>query len=248
MKGKVETQLLEALNSRRALFFNLLDPDSASPESIIAAGRLAAAHGADALLLGGSFIGNPNFSAIAKELKSTGKPIILFPGGSGHVTPGPEAILFTSLVSGRNPQYLIDEQVKGAMMVKKLGIEAIPTAYLLVESGKTTAVEWISNTRPLPADKPAIAAAHVLAAEMMGMRWAYLEAGSGAQNPVPLPIIAASRALATATLIVGGGIRTPAQAAERVAAGAQAIVIGNHFETHADPALLAEFAAAIHGG
>jgi phosphoglycerol geranylgeranyltransferase len=108
-------------------------------------------------------------------------------------------------------------------------------------------VEWISNTRPLPADKPAIAAAHVLAAEMMGMRWAYLEAGSGAQNPVPLELIAASRALTTATLIVGGGIRTPEQAAERVVAGAQAIVIGNHFEKHADPSLVQAFAHAIHG-
>ncbi len=246
MIGKVETQLLEGLKQKRALFFNLLDPDSTTPERIVAAGKLAAENGADALLLGGSFIGNPNFAGIAKELKATGKPIILFPGGSGHVTPGPDAILFTSLVSGRNPQYLIDEQVKGAIMVKKYGLEAIPTAYLLVESGKTTAVEWISNTRPLPADKPAIAAAHVLAAEMLGMRWAYLEAGSGAQNPVPLELIAASRALTTATLIVGGGIRTPEQAAERVAAGAQAIVIGNHFEKNADPALVQAFAKAIH--
>lgn len=248
MMGKVESALLEGLKQEKALFFNLLDPDSAAPETIIAAGQLAAENGADALLLGGSFIGNPNFIDISRALKKTGKPIILFPGGSGHVTPGPDAILFTSLVSGRNPQYLIDEQVKGAFLVKKHGIEAIPTAYLLVESGKTTAVEWISNTRPLPADKPAIAAAHVLAAEMLGMRWAYLEAGSGAQNPVPLDMIAAARALTTSTLIVGGGIRTPEQAAERVRAGAHAIVIGNHFEKHRDPALVTSFAQAIHRG
>jgi phosphoglycerol geranylgeranyltransferase len=247
-QGPIETGLIQALQKVRALFFVLLDPDSASPEAIIESGLRAVKHGADALLLGGSFIGNPNFTKIAAGLKKeTQVPIILFPGGCSHVTPGPDAILFTTLISGRNPQYLIDEQVKGAVLVRGLKMEAFPTAYMLIESGRTTAVEYISNTRPIPADKPAITAAHAMAAELMGQRWVYLEAGSGALNAVPPKMIAMVRAAVDLKVIVGGGIRTPEQARERVEAGAHVIVIGNHFEGNKDEALIKAFAAAVHG-
>ncbi len=246
--GNVETRLLKNLESSKALFFVLLDPDSDSAENIVQAGLMAARNGADAILLGGSFIGNPNFTTIALQLKKeTSLPILLFPGGCSHVSGGPDAILFTTLISGRNPQYLIDEQVKGAILVKKFNMEAIPTAYMLVESGKTTAVEYISNTRPLPADKPAIAAAHALAAEMMGLRWVYLEAGSGAQNPVPLPMIQLVRHAVSMIVIVGGGIRTPQEARDRVNAGAHAIVVGNLFEVEKNEKIFKEFADAVHG-
>ncbi len=246
--GPIEITLNEKLKTQRALFIVLLDPDSTSAEQIIKSGLVAVEQGADALFLGGSFIGNPNFQQISKGLKEkTSVPIILFPGGCSHVTPGPDAILFTTLISGRNPQYLIDEQVKGAVLVKGLGMEAIPTAYLLIESGKTTAVEYISNTRPIPSDKPAIAAAHAMAAELMGQRWLYLEAGSGAMNAVPCPMIQMTRHATSLNVIVGGGIKTPDQARERVEAGAHAIVIGNLFETSKDPALFKDFANAIHG-
>ncbi len=249
MIGKIESSLVEGLKTRMALFFVLLDPDSGSTEHVVECGLKAAKHGADALLLGGSFVGNANFTKISAELKKeTSLPIILFPGGCSHVVPGPDAILFTTLLSGRNPQYLIDEQVKGAVLVKGFGIEALPTAYLLVESGKTTAVEFISNTRPLPSDKPGIAAAHAMAAELLGLRWVYLEAGSGAQNPVPTQMVQVVRASTPLKLIVGGGIRTPKEARERVLAGADAIVIGNLFEKEKDPALFIEFANAVHGG
>ena len=247
MIGKIESGLIEGLKTRKALFFVLLDPDSGSTEHVVECGLKAAEHGADALLLGGSFVGNANFTKISAELKKkTSIPIILFPGGCSHVVPGPDAILFTTLLSGRNPQYLIDEQVKGAILVKSFGIEALPTAYLLVESGRTTAVEFISNTRPLPSDKPAIAAAHAMAAELLGLRWVYLEAGSGAQNPVPVKMVGMVRASTPLKVIVGGGIRTPQEARERVEAGAHAIVIGNLFEKEGDPALFREFATAVH--
>jgi len=248
MIGRTETALIEGLKTRKALFLVLLDPDSGSADRVVADGLLAAEHGADALLLGGSFVGNPNFTRIALEIKKKASlPIILFPGGCSHVVPGPDAILFTTLLSGRNPQYLVDEQVKGAILVKSLGMEAIPTAYLLVESGRTTAVEFISNTKPLPADKPAIAAAHAMAAELLGLRWVYLEAGSGAQNPVPPEMVKFVRLACPLKIIVGGGIRTPEQAHERAQAGADAIVIGNLFEKEKDPAKFREFAAAVHG-
>ena len=249
MIGKVETGLTEALKTRKSLFFVLLDPDSGSPEQVVASGLQAARHGADALLLGGSFVGNPNFVQIAQGLKKDSQlPVILFPGGASHITPGPDAVLFTTLLSGRNPQFLIDEQVKGAVLVKRLGMEAIPTAYLLVESGGVTAVEFISHTRPLPADMPAIAAAHAMAAELLGLRWLYLEAGSGAKNPVPAVMVQTVRAACPLKLIVGGGIRRPEEVRERVKAGADAIVIGNFFEREKDPARFVEFAEAVHKG
>ena len=248
MIGKIESSLVEGLKTRKALFFVLLDPDSGSTEHVVECGLKATKHGADALLLGGSFVGNANFTKISAELKKeTSLPVILFPGGCSHVVPGPDAILFTTLLSGRNPQYLIDEQVKGAVLVKGFGIEALPTAYLLVESGRTTAVEYISNTRPLPSDKPGIAAAHAMAAELLGLRWVYLEAGSGAQNPVPVDMVRMVHMATPLKLIVGGGIRTPAEARERVLAGADAIVIGNLFEKEKDPARFVEFANAVHG-
>jgi putative glycerol-1-phosphate prenyltransferase/phosphoglycerol geranylgeranyltransferase len=246
--GSVETRLVQGLEKTRSLFFVLLDPDSDSADGIIEAGLRAARHGADALLLGGSFVGNPNFMRISQGLKKeTQVPVILFPGGCSHVTPGPDALLFTTLISGRNPQYLIDEQVKGAVLVRGMKMEAIPTAYMLIESGRTTAVEYISNTRPIPSDKPAIAAAHAMAAELMGQRWIYLEAGSGALNAVPAPMVQAVRASVDMHVIVGGGIRTPELARERAEAGAHAIVVGNHFESNQDEGLIKAFAQAVHG-
>lgn len=245
--GPVETKLNEALDRVKTLFFVLLDPDSGPAESVIESGLKAARHGADAILLGGSFVGNPAFTQIALALKKeTRAPVILFPGGCSHISPGLDAILFTTLISGRNPQFLIDEQVRGGVLVRALRMEALPTAYMLIESGRTTAVEYISNTRPIPADKPAIAAAHAIAAELMGQRWVYLEAGSGAQNAVPVPVVAAVRASVGLRVIVGGGIRTPEQARERVEAGAHAIVVGNLFEKSRDEGLFRDFVQAVH--
>ncbi|MBF0432683.1 MAG: geranylgeranylglyceryl/heptaprenylglyceryl phosphate synthase [Fibrobacteria bacterium] len=245
--GPIEQQLEQQITEKGALFFILLDPDSELPENIITSGILAAQNGADAILIGGSFIGNPLFSKIVQEIKSkVDIPVILFPGGASQVSPGPDAILFTTLVSGRNPQFLIEEQVRGAMLVKAYQMEPLPTAYMLIESGKTTSVEYISNTKPIPADKPALAAIHALAAQMMGQRWTYLEAGSGAINPVPLDFIKKVRSGCDLKVIVGGGIKAPETAKERVEAGAHVIVIGNHFETNKDGALFKEFSQAIH--
>jgi putative glycerol-1-phosphate prenyltransferase/phosphoglycerol geranylgeranyltransferase len=162
------------------------------------------------------------------------------------VVPGFDAILFTTLVSGRNPNYLIDEQTRGGVLVRALHMEAIPTAYQLINSGKRTAVEYISGTMPVPADKPKLSMVHSVAAELMGMRYVYLEAGSGAETPVPVEHIAYTRKATELTIITGGGIREPETAATRVAAGAQIIVTGTLWEKVRDPGLLQEFAAAIH--
>jgi putative glycerol-1-phosphate prenyltransferase/phosphoglycerol geranylgeranyltransferase len=245
--GPIEKKLNSLIQEKGALFIVLLDPDAEAPEKIVKSGVRAVEQGADVIFIGSSFNGSTQFSQIAAEVKKqTQAPVILFPGGASQVVPGPDAILFTTLISGRNPQYLIDEQVKGAVMVMAHKLEPIPTAYMLIESGHTTAVEYISNTKPIPADKPAIAAAHALAAQMMGQRWVYLEAGSGAGNPVPVPMVSMVTKSCSLNVIVGGGITSPETAAERVKAGAHAIVVGTAFEKEKDTDLFRAFSQAIH--
>lgn len=245
--GKIETLLNAEIERRGALFAVLLDPDTSDDLSLMKTGVLAAENDADLLLVGGSFMGNFNLSSqVAALKKAVSIPVILFPGGASQVVPGFDAMLFMTLVSGRNSNYLIDEQVRGGVLVRTLQMEAIPTAYQLINSGKSTAVEYISATLPVPADKPKISMAHSVAAELMGMRYVYLEAGSGAEFPVPVEHIAYTRKSTDLKIIVGGGIREPQAAAERVAAGAQIIVTGTIWESKKDAALLKEFASAIH--
>ena len=244
--GNIESQLLKKSEEVGTVYTVLMDPDSHNLESFIRSGEMAAKNGADCFFVGGSFMGTPQWVAMVQSLKALGLPIVLFPGGAGQVAPGADAILFTTLVSGRNPNYLIDEQIRGAVMVKALKMEAIPAAYILIESGRTTAVEYISNTKPIPSDKPKITAVTALGAQYMGMRWAYLEAGSGAQNPVPVAHIQAVKATTDMSLIVGGGIVTPELAGERARSGASMIVTGNLWEKNKDEAFFKEFAQAIH--
>jgi putative glycerol-1-phosphate prenyltransferase/phosphoglycerol geranylgeranyltransferase len=155
-------------------------------------------------------------------------------------------MLFMTLVSGRNPHYLIDEQVRGGVLVRSLKMEAIPTAYQLINSDKRTAVEFISGTFPVPANKPKLSMAHSVAAELMGMRYVYLEAGSGAEEPVPLEHIVYTKKSTDLKIIVGGGIRSPEVAQQRVLAGAQIVVIGTVLEINNSSTLMQEFASAIH--
>jgi putative glycerol-1-phosphate prenyltransferase/phosphoglycerol geranylgeranyltransferase len=245
---KIEENLIAKIKEH-ALFAVLLDPDSSESDVFCKVGKAAFEAGADLILVGGSLIGNANLPKKVAELKSLVKiPIILFPGGASQVVPGFDAMLFTSLVSGRNPQYLIEEQLKGGLIVKALGIEAFPTAYMLINSGPATAVEYISNTKPIPEDKPKLTMAHAIAAELMGMRWTYLEAGSGAENPVPLEHIILTRKATNLNIIAGGGIITPQDAIARVRAGANVIVTGTIWEKNPDINLMKEFARSIHGG
>lgn len=245
--GPIEEKLNNLIQEKGAIFILLLDPDSESPEKLVQSATLAGENGVDVIFMGGSFIGNPKFTQIVLDIKAaTRLPVILFPGGAAQVTAGPDAILFTSLISGRNPQFLIDEQVRGGVLAKAYKLEPLPTAYVLIESGTTTAVEYISQTKPIPADKPQITAAHALAAEMMGSRWIYLEAGSGALNPVPALMVGMVKQACSLNIICGGGIRTPELAKERVLAGAHAIVVGNLFEVKKEKGLYQDFADAIH--
>ncbi|MDR1812297.1 MAG: geranylgeranylglyceryl/heptaprenylglyceryl phosphate synthase [Candidatus Fibromonas sp.] len=245
---QVEEKLNEKIREH-ALFAVLLDPDSSESEIFLEIGNMAFESGADLILVGGSLMSHANLPSKIAELKAQIKiPVILFPGGASQVVPGFDAMLFTSLVSGRNPQYLIEEQLKGGLMVKALGIEAFPTAYMLINSGPATSVEYISNTKPIPANKPKLTMAHAIAAELMGMRWTYLEAGSGAEDPVPLEHIILTRKATHLNIIAGGGITTPEDAVDRAKSGANVIVTGTIWEQNLDMRLMKEFADAVHSG
>ena len=208
----------------------LLDPDKMTVETAKKYAALIETSPADMIFVGGSLVFS-SVSQIVKALKTkTQKPVVLFPGSASQVTGEADALLFLSLISGRNPEYLIGEHVKGAFNVKKSGIEVIPTGYILVDGGGVTSVQYVSNTMPVPADKPDIAVATALAGELLGLKCFYLEAGSGAKNPVSAEMISSVRQNISSPLIVGGGIRSLEAANQAFNAGADIVVIGTAFE------------------
>jgi phosphoglycerol geranylgeranyltransferase len=211
-----------------ALYWVLLDPDDFSCDKARMIAVQAQKCGADAILIGGSLLNTNHFDKFVKSVKkAVSIPVILFPGDATQLSAHADAVLFLSLVSGRNPVNLIGEQVKGAPLVRNLDIEPISTAYMLVESGAVSSVEFMSGTRPLPRAKPLIAAAHALAAQYMGMSLIYLEAGSGAPQSVPSELIRKVRDYVDIPVICGGGIRDAKTAREKIKAGADIIVTGN---------------------
>jgi len=235
-----------AIRAGRALYWALLDPDDFSCEQAAHISGGAEDCGVNAILIGGSLLHTNRFDEFVLAVKeSVTVPVILFPGDAGQLSAHADAVLFLSLISGRNPVNLIAEQVKGAPLIKKLGIEPISTAYMLVESGAVSSVEFMSNTRPLPRAKPQIAAAHALAASYMGMSLIYLEAGSGAPQSVPPAIIRAVRGYVDIPIICGGGIRDAKTAREKIRAGANIIVTGNLLREKNGVRVMKDIAAAV---
>ncbi len=206
-----------------ASFVLLLDPDEARRDHLPEAIANAVSAGVDAFFVGGSLLIENHFDDFVSLIKrySEGVPVILFPGNIQQVSSRADAILFLSLLSGRNPEYLIGQQVAAAPLIQQAGIESIACGYLLIESGSITSVEFVSNTRPIPRNKIDIALAHALAAQFMGMKMVYLEAGSGARFPVPDEMIRRVSASVNIPVAVGGGIRTAEEAARKVQAGAR---------------------------
>ena len=180
-----------------------------------------------------------------KQIKEVSNiPVIFFPGGVGQLNSHYDAMLFMSVISGRNPHYLIGEQVIAAPLVKVMGIETIPTGYILMDGGAGSTVEFVSGTRPIPMNRPDVAVAHALAGQYLGMNLIYLEAGSGAKEPVATGIVEAVSDAVDVPLIVGGGIRSPETASETVKAGASIIVTGTIIEIHSNR--MKELADAVH--
>ena len=239
--------LLDTRDRRGGGFLLLIDPDRTSARDYLQLVEASADCGVDAILVGTSFMMAGHFADAVEEIKAmTPLPIILFPGSYTQITSKADAILFTSLISGRNPQYLIDEQVKGAPFIKQAGLESIPTGYMLVESGSLTSVQFISGSLPIPRTKPDIACAHALAAQYLGMKLAYLEAGSGAMQPVPIEMVAAVSSSVDIPIMVGGGLHTPEDCAARIRAGAGFIVMGTQLERDRGVGRLRELTAASH--
>ncbi|MBT3604667.1 MAG: geranylgeranylglyceryl/heptaprenylglyceryl phosphate synthase [Candidatus Latescibacteria bacterium] len=240
--------LLAAREQRGAGFLPYIDPDRLDKADLAKTAAVCEEQGADAILIGGSFLLSTNFDRMVQEVKqAVDVPVVIFPGDTSQIAPAADAILFLSLISGRNPELLIGQHIKAAPLLKAHGIEPISTGYVLVDSGQQTTTEYISNTRPLPRNKPEIAMAHALAAEYLGMQCVYLDAGSGPAKMVPEEMVLAVSEYTSVPLIVGGGIRDPEAARKRVEMGASFIVIGSVFEDRGwDAGFIGGFADAVH--
>ncbi len=246
MKKQVKEALLARLSSGRKCHWVLLDPDDFSLKEAARVAAESQACGADALLVGGSLLHSNHFDQFVCTLKENASiPVLLFPGDATQLSRHADALLYLSLISGRNPTNLIGEHVKAAPVIKNFDLEPISTAYMLVESGAVSSVEFMSNTRPLPRNKPEIAAAHALAAQYMGMSLVYLEAGSGALHSVPAAMIKMVRASVEIPIIVGGGICDSATALEKLSAGADIIVTGNVLRKENGLDRMKEIAASV---
>lgn len=237
-RGRVAEYLAEK-RAEAPLHFTLIDPDEVSGDPDHAA-RLVepmVSAGTDVILVGGSIgVSERLLDEVIFSLKRYGIPVVLFPGNVNGLSKEADAVLFMSLLNSDDPYYIVGAQVQGAVIVKRYGLEALPTAYLIVGYGG--AAGYIGRARPLPLDKPEIVAAYALAAELLGMRYIYLEAGSGAPLPIPSGIISTvRRTINTHTMmIVGGGIRSPEAARKAVEAGADVVVTGTIVEEDAEKA------------
>ena len=214
-------------NNAKKCIAVLIDPDQygSKTNEIF---EIAQSFNIDLFLVGGSLVSSGITQQCVDQLKKLGaKNVVLFPGHEMQLVENADAILFMSLISGRNPEFLIGKHVTAAPWIKKHNIESIPTGYMLIESGKITSALYMSNTMPLPNDKPDIAAATAMAGEMLGMKLMYLDAGSGAQTPVPHHIINAVKENTQCILFVGGGIKSANDAKNAWTNGADYIVVGN---------------------
>lgn len=244
MQQKILTQLLSRKGKGQKSFAVLLDPDKIDSDKFPYLLGESIRQGVDFFFVGGSLITNFAIADLIAEIhKHTDIPAIIFPGHSLHIEPTADAILLLSLISGRNPDLLIGQHVVAAPLLKKSGIEVLPTGYMLVESGRSTTVSYISNTTPIPHDKPAVAACTAIAGEMLGLKLMYLDAGSGAQKAVSEKMIAAVRQAVDVPIIVGGGINTIEKAQAALNGGADVIVVGNGIEDN--PNLLPAIAQTV---
>lgn len=244
---KIYNHLLNTIRQKGAAYLILLDPDKLPEQKIQGFLNLCEKSEVDGFLVGGSLMLNGDFESFISRIKSlTNLPLIIFPGSINQVSSNADAILFLSVVSGRNPEHLIGKHVLAAPSIKKSGIEPISTAYILVDSGSTTTAVYMSGSLPIPRNKPEIAAATALASEYLGMKLIYLEAGSGAEQPVPDEMVKAVCEQCNVPVIVGGGIRDSATARKKVECGASIIVTGNFFEDENNWDLIKEFSNAVH--
>jgi len=245
MALSIYSSLQQDSRASRKKFAVLIDSDKYTPDSLKRVAELAVKAGASYFLFGGSLLTTDSQGEFIAWIKEhTDIPVILFPGNSMQLNNAADGILLLSLISGRNPELLIGRHVLSAPFLKASNLEIIPTGYMLIESGRMTSVAYMSGTTPIPSDKEEIAVCTAMAGEMLGLRMIYLDAGSGAQRPVPASMIRQVKQHIDVPLVIGGGITTAAQAKEALDAGADLIVIGNAIEK--DPAVILQIAGAVN--
>lgn len=224
-------RIYSAFRERRKLFSVLVDPDKYSDNELIDLAQISAKENVHFFLVGGSLMTSDRFEKTIEMLKAISKiPVIIFPGSNFQICKSADALLLLSLISGRNPEYLIGQHVVAAPYLKKSGLEIIPTGYMLIESSHQTTANYMSNSLPIPSDKADIASCTAMAGEMLGMKIIYMDGGSGAGRSISAEMIHSVNKSINIPLIVGGGITNPEQAFQIWSAGADMIVVGNAIE------------------
>lgn len=245
MSKQVYQSILDKKVKQQKAFAVLIDPDKLDAIGLQKTIDLAVQFNVDYIFVGGSLVVTDTLDQMVTQIKQhCNIPVVLFPGSPDQITPKADALLYLSLISGRNPELLIGQHVISAPFVKQSGLEIIPVGYMLIDGGSPTTVSYISNTNPIPANKNDIAACTAMAGEMLGLKLTYMDAGSGAKNAIPASMIQQVATHTKTPLIVGGGITTPEKAIENCKAGADIIVVGNAVEK--DPSLIQMIAEAIH--
>jgi phosphoglycerol geranylgeranyltransferase len=239
---KIYNSILLYKVTKRKMLAVLLDPDKCRGSVLSSTVAALKSNTPDFIFVGGSHTVSSVDSLIELLKEEIKTNIVLFPGNAAQFSTKANALLYLSLMSGRNAEFMIGQHITTSVAIKKSGIEIIPTGYLLIDGGKPSSVEYISNTRPIPRDKKEIALSTAIAAELLGMKLIYLEAGSGANFPVPSDMIKYIGSELSIPLIVGGGINNTEQLIEAFEAGADIVVVGNIFETQ--PNKIEEFVVA----
>jgi len=245
MKMPVYQSLLDKKQNGKKSFAVLIDPDKVSVSSLNELIALSVDVKVDYFFVGGSLVVTDHLDECIRQIKSSCTiPILLFPGSPSQISKHADALLYLSLISGRNADMLIGQHVISAPFVKKSGLEIISTGYMVIDGGASTTVSYISNATPIPSDKPDIALCTALAGEMLGMKIIYMDSGSGAKKAISEEMISTVAKTIEVPIIVGGGIRDAEKAYLNCKAGADVIVVGNAIEK--DPSLIKEMARAIH--
>src|SRR5436190_18644598 len=245
MKSTIYNSLAEKKRQGKKSFAVLIDPDKVNKPMLDELTELCIAAKVDYFLVGGSLVISNHHDKCMQHIKQNCNiPVILFPGSPSQVSKYADALLYLSLISGRNPELLIGQHVVSAPFVKQSGLEIMPTGYIVIDGGAPTTVSYISNAAPVPSDKNEIAMCTAMAGEMLGLKLIYMDSGSGAKRAITESMIEKVAKSFSVPLIIGGGITDPEKAYLNCKAGADVIVVGNAIEK--DASLIRQMAEAVH--
>lgn len=245
MKHQLYQEFTDRKKQGRKSFAVLIDPDKVDTAKAAQLATLGVDAGVDYFFVGGSLVISNHLDECIQQLKAACDiPVVLFPGSPSQLSRYADALLYLSLISGRNPELLIGQHVISAPTVRQSGLEIIPTGYMVIDGGAPTTVSYISNATPIPADKNDIAMCTAMAGEMLGMKLIYMDAGSGARRCISETMIEKVAKHVEVPIIVGGGITEPEKAYLNCKAGADVIVVGNAIEK--DLSLIKEMSDAVH--